>query len=211
MLRLGRDVGDSIISAARDRKADLMLLGWPGYTYSKGQAFGTIIDLMSKNPPCDLAVVHLRKSGLPKRILVPVAGGPNTRLALELALTEAEAIEQRSGTLPEVVALNIIPNGSDGNKLEQRRLTLLKDLGIDGWPVELRIVVGDDIGEAILNEANDFEQIIIGASEEGLLEQSLFGSIPQRVAEEALSTVIMAKRHDPVKYGVRQWLMRRKR
>jgi amino acid transporter len=210
MLRLGRDVGDSIISAARARKADLMLLGWPGYTYSKGQAFGTIIDLMSKNPPCDLAVVHLRKSGLPSRILVPVAGGPNTRLALELALTEAEAIEQRTGTLPEIVALNIMPNGSDGNKLEQRRLTLLKDLGIDGWPIELRIVAANDVGQAILDEASDFEQIIIGASEEGLLEQSLFGSIPQRVAEEALSTVIMAKRHDPVKYGVRQWLMRRK-
>jgi amino acid transporter/nucleotide-binding universal stress UspA family protein len=211
MLRLGRDVGDSIISAARARKADLMLLGWPGYTYSKGQAFGTIIDLMSKNPPCDLAVVHLRKSGLPGRILVPVAGGPNTRLALELALTEAEAIEQRTGTLPEVIALNIMPNGSDGNKLEQRRLDLLRDLGIDGWPIELRIVASDDVGQAILDEASEFEQIIIGASEEGLLEQSLFGSIPQRVAEEALSTVIMAKRHDPVKYGVRQWLIRRTR
>ena len=32
MLRLGRDVGDSIISVARERETDLMLLGWPAHT-----------------------------------------------------------------------------------------------------------------------------------------------------------------------------------
>ena len=51
MLRLGRNVADSIISVARERETDLLLLGWPGYTHSRGQAFGTIIDLMSATPP----------------------------------------------------------------------------------------------------------------------------------------------------------------
>jgi len=211
MLRLGRDIGDSLISAAREREANLMLLGWPGYTYSGGQAFGTIIDLLSKNPPCDLAVVNLRRAGLPSRILVPIAGGPNARLALELAVTEADAIEQRTGERPEVVALNMIGPDSDDEVREQRRLTLLKDLDIEGWPLELRVVPSADIVQGILNEANEFEQIIIGASEEGLLEQSLFGSIPQRVAEEAQTTVIMVKRHDLVKFSLRRWLLPRRK
>jgi hypothetical protein len=52
---------------------------------------------------------------------------------------------------------------------------------------------------------------LFSASEERLLDQSLFGSIPQRVAEEALSTVLMVKSHDPVKFGLRRWLMRPRR
>ncbi len=211
MLRLGRDVVSSIISAARAREANLMILGWPGYTQSKSQAFGSIIDLMTKNPPCDLAVVRLRRIGLPNRILVPIAGGPNARLALELAITEADTIEQRTGQRPEVIALNLISAGSDDKTCEQRRKTLLKDLDIETWPLELRIVPADGVVEGILREATNFDQIIIGASEEGLLEQSLFGSIPQRVAEEALTTVIMVKRHDPVRFGLRRWLMRPRR
>jgi nucleotide-binding universal stress UspA family protein len=142
---------------------------------------------------------------------VPIAGGPNARLALELALTQADAVEQRTGERPEVVALNLIPADGDETVREQRRKTLLKELDIEDWPLELRIVPANDIVPGILTAAAGFDQIIIGASEEGVLEQSLFGSIPQRVAEEALTTVIMVKHHDPVKFGVRRWLMASRR
>jgi len=206
MLRLGRDTSNSIISVTRERETSLMLLGWPGYTHSRGHAFGSIIDLMGKNPPCDLAVVHVRRTGMPASILVPIAGGPNSRLALELAITEAEAVEQRTGKRPEVVALNMVPEDSTDEMHHQRRATLLKELAIEDWPIELRVIPADDVIAGILREAANFEQIIIGASEEGLLEQSLFGSIPQRIAEESLTTVIMVKHHDPVKFSLRRWL-----
>jgi amino acid transporter/nucleotide-binding universal stress UspA family protein len=211
MLRLGRDVADSIIGAARERETNLLLLGWPGFTHSRGQAFGTIIDLLSKNPPCNLAVARLRQSGTPARILVPIAGGPNARLALQLAITQADAIEQRGESRPEVVGLNLLLSGQSHSEktVEQQRQALLTGLDIADWPIELRLVPTDDVVQGILTEARHFDQIIIGASEEWLLEQSLFGSIPQRVAEEALVTVIMVKRHDEVTFSLRRWLMRR--
>jgi nucleotide-binding universal stress UspA family protein len=168
---------------------------------------------MSKNPPCNLAVARLRRAGLPTRILVPIAGGPNTRLALELAITEADTIEQRTGNRPEVVALNLLLDGADHGKdaLGQHRRALLEELEIADWSLELHLAPADDVVQGILKEAQGFDQIIVGASEERLLEQSLFGSIPQRVAEEALVTVIMVKRHAEVKFGLRRWLMRRSR
>ena len=210
MVRLGRDIGDSIISAARGRNADLMVVGWPVPTHRQQEAFGTILDLLAKNPPCDLAVVRFRRTEPPTRILVPVAGGPNARLALELALTQADALENQGHRRPEVVALNLVLDGINGDDLEQRRQDLLDNLDIADWPIELRLVYTTDVVHGILDEATDFDQIIIGASEEGLLEQSLFGSIPQRVAEEALTTVVMVKRHDLVKFGLRRWLGRQR-
>ncbi len=213
MIRLGREIGDSIISVARARGVSLMVLGWPTRVHHQPVAFGSIIDLLARNPPCDLAVVRFRRGGLPNRILVPVAGGPNARLALELAITEADAVQQRTGVRPEVVGLNLILDGAKGNSnvLEQRRQTLIADLDIADWPLELRVVFADDIVQGILDEATKFEQIIVGASEEGLLEQSLFGSISQRIAEEALTTVIMVKRHDLVRFSLRRWLRWRHR
>ena len=83
---------------------------------------------------------------------------------------------------------------------------MIDEFDIDKLPLELRLIQAEDIVQGILTEAAQFDQIIIGASKEGLLEQSLFGSIPQRVAEEATSTVIMVKSHDLVKFGLRNWL-----
>jgi len=214
MLRLGRDIGASIIDVAREREVDLMVLGWPGHVHHRQEAFGTIIDLLSKNPPADLAVVRFRHAALPQRIIAPIAGGPNSRMALELALTEADTIEMRTGKRPEVVALNLIvgleQESDPEKKMQERREALVEGFGIEDWPIELMIEPAQDgVVEDILRVARDFDQIIIGASEEGFLEQSLFGSIPQRIAAEAQTTVVMVKRHDVVKFGVRRWLLTR--
>jgi nucleotide-binding universal stress UspA family protein len=135
-------------------------------------------------------------------------------MALELALTEADTIEMRTGKRPEVVALNLIvgleQESDPEKKMQERREALVEGFGIEDWPIELRIEPAQDgVVEDILRVARDFDQIIIGASEEGFLEQSLFGSIPQRIAEEAHTTVVMVKRHDVVKFGVRRWLQTR--
>ena len=151
---------------------------------------------------------------LPMPLIAPIAGGPNSRMALELALTEADTIEMRTGKRPEVVALNLIVDLEHENdpekKIQERREALVEGFGIENWPIELMIEPArDGVVEDILRVARDFDQIIIGASEEGFLEQSLFGSIPQRIAEEAHTTVVMVKRHDVVKFGVRRWLQTR--
>ncbi len=214
MIRIGRDIGDSIISAARARNANLMILGWPAHTAHEKEAFGSIIRLISKNPPCDLAVVRYRHHRIPQSILVPAAGGPHARLALQLAIIEAEALEAQHGNPVKVVVLNIARDLDLSNPevVETRRREILASFDLpDELPFTLEIIQANDVVDGILEYAADFDQIIIGASNEGLLEQTFFGSIPQRIAEEALTTVIMVKQHDMVKYGIRHWLMRRSR
>ena len=132
-------MGNSIISVARERETDLMLLGWPAHTPRQEEAFGSVIDLMAKNPPCDLAIVRLRRSGVPGSILVPIAGGPNARLAMELAVTQADAYERREGVRPEIVAVNLVLDDSSDEVIEQRRQDLVEEMGIGEWPIEVRM------------------------------------------------------------------------
>jgi nucleotide-binding universal stress UspA family protein len=208
-LRLGRDIGRSILSAARERKSSLIMLGWPGSTSSVGSAFGNTIDLISANPPTDLAVVRIVRSGLPTRIMVPVVKNRNSKLALEIAFSQAQFAATQNGDETKIVAVHLVPIGLDRKEIEARRLELIDELELEDTPIELRIISCEHAVEAILNYAEEFDEIVIGAPEERLLEHKLFGSVPQQVAEDALVNVIMVKRHDPIKHGLLgRWLGR---
>jgi amino acid transporter/nucleotide-binding universal stress UspA family protein len=208
-LRLGRDISRSIMEAARERRANLIMLNWPGSTASTASAFGSIIDVISTNPPADLAVVRLVRGGLPKRILVPVVNNRNSQLALEIARSQAEYVSSQNGDEAEIVALHLVQLDADSTLIENRRKELTEELHLSGSPIELRMIPSEDPVQEILTMSERFDEIIIGAPEERLIGQQLFGSVPQRVAENAIVNVIMVKRHDPIKHGLLgRWINR---
>ena len=47
----------------------------------------------------------------------------------------------------------------------------------------------------IISESAEYDLTIIGATREGLLQQFVFGGIPEEVGRRAENTVIMAKRN----------------
>lgn len=150
-------------------------------------------------------VVRVRRETPPERILVPVAGGPNSRLAIEVALSHAHGIQELcEGKVVVVHVLTVLrPDEVTGEEREQQ---LREALDIQGWPVPFISVISEDVMEAILETARGYDQVVLGASEEGLLEQQLFGSLPACIGEDASCTVVMVKRHDVVKFGLRRWL-----
>jgi amino acid transporter/nucleotide-binding universal stress UspA family protein len=201
-LRLGRNISASIMAAAHERNVELVLLGWPGTTDSAGSAYGNIIDLISTRPPTDLAVVRLVRIGMPTKILVPVIRNRNSKLALALALSQAGYAAENCETEAKIVALHLVPAEMNGRATENRRHKLIDELSLDTTAIELRIMASQNVVKDILTISEDFDEIVIGAPEERLLEQQLFGSVPQKIAEDAQVNVIMVKRHDPIKHGL---------
>ena len=61
---------------------------------------------------------------------------------------------------------------------------------------EIVAVIDTDISHGIIKIAADYDLIIIGASEEWAVSQWLFGSIPDRVANQASVSVLMARSKD---------------
>ncbi|MEW5956458.1 MAG: amino acid permease [Chloroflexota bacterium] len=89
MIRLGRDVAKAVRKTVEENASNLIVLGWPGYTNTAGRAFGSVIDHIVDNPPTDIAVVRYREYRPLKSVLVPVAGGPNSRRAVRMAVNMA--------------------------------------------------------------------------------------------------------------------------
>jgi amino acid transporter/nucleotide-binding universal stress UspA family protein len=206
MIRLDRHIGRAITETARERRVDLMLLGWPGRTSSPHNAFGSVIDLVAVNPPCDLAVVRFRKRREPRRILVPTSGGANTRLAISLAIDQARQFAEEIGEPPIVTLLYVCVPAEACPEVRARGYELLRNLasGYD-YPFEVKVVPADDVVEGIVAESAHHNLIVIGATAERLFDQVLFGTIPERVAHRAPVTVMMVKGY---KGPVRSWIRR---
>jgi amino acid transporter/nucleotide-binding universal stress UspA family protein len=206
MIRLDRHIGRAITDTARERRVDLMLLGWPGHTESPHSAFGSVIDLVAVNPPCDLAVVRFRKRRQPRRILVPTSGGANTSLAISLAIDQARRFAKRTGESPVVTLLYVCVPAEACPEVRARGFELLRNLasGFD-YPLEVKVFPADDVVGGIVAESARHDLVVIGATAERLFEQVLFGTVPERVALRAPVTVMMVKGY---KGPVHSWIRR---
>jgi amino acid transporter/nucleotide-binding universal stress UspA family protein len=204
MIRIGHHIGRAIIDSARQRDANLILLGWPGYSEARGSAFGTVISLVGQNPPCDLAVVRVRKNGPPRRILVPAAGGPNAALALEVAVSLARQQPEPASVTTLFVAQSGNSQDADAGRARLEALVA----GVD-YPVDVEVVYGTGVVEGIRDVGGRYDLLVIGATEQGLFDRFIFGNIPERVAQECLQTTIMVKRYQgPVKSWLRRVILR---
>lgn len=201
MIRLGRDVGRAILETARERHANLILLDWPGYTRTERAAFGSVIDLVSSSPPCDLAVVRFREREAPRRILIPTAGGPHTSLCIELAIAQAKTYQEVTGETAEISLMTVLTPDVDRYAVQALHDRYREHYN---WPLKSIYTQNGTVLDTILDESLKHNLMLIGATEEGLFEQRLFGNLPEELAHESLKTVIMCKAHDRVKHLFRR-------
>jgi len=168
--------------------------------------FGSVIDPIVDNPPTDVIVVRYRPWKPLKKILVPVTGGLNSRLAVKLAASMAKAES------PEEVALTILhvlpPESNHRAEILGQRAMDASQEGVEYDHIETRMVTSDDRAVAILREAEGCELIVIGASEEPIFRNFMVGTLAERVARDAKVTVMMVKRRSsPLHSFVRQTIL----
>jgi nucleotide-binding universal stress UspA family protein len=138
--------------------------------------------------------------------LVPTAGGTNARLAIRLAIDQARQFTARTGELPVVTLLYMCSPAGACPETQARGYELLRSLAADHeYPLEVKVIPGDDIVDGIVGEAAEHDLVVIGATGERLFEQVLFGTVPELVALRAPVTVMMVKGY---KGPVRSWIRR---
>ena len=205
MIRLGRDVGKAVRKTCDENASNLIVIGWPGYTNTSGRAFGSVIDSVLDNPPTDIIVVRYRQYRPLKSILVPVAGGPNSRLAVRTAVTMAS---QADDSVKVTVLCIVGEDASEGDIIRAQKNLARSIEGAPPYEVNLKVAPGNNVVETILKSAEDYDLIVIGATNEPLFSTLLIGNIPERVAVNAKVTVMMVKqRHGTIKSILRETIL----
>jgi APA family basic amino acid/polyamine antiporter len=192
--RVARSVSQGIIDTAAEERCDLILLNWEGYTETKGRIMGQVLDPVVENAPCDVVLVKGEKLSTPQTILLPTSGGPHASIAAQIAVKLARL----SGG--QVTVMYVCREGAtamERQHAEDMIARTIKGLPIDDL-VRTKVVTAPGIVSGILSEAQEYDLMMLGASEEGLFDRVLFGTIPERIAQKSPVPVMIAKQRAPL-------------
>ena len=198
LVRIGRHAAAGIVEAAAEQEADLMIFGWGGksgpHRDGGGPVISPTIDEAVREAPCDIAVVKQRGARDIRRILVPVRGGPHA----ELALRVADALAVKHGAT--VAVMHLVPQGVTEAVRAQAEHALAQfarqHVTARSEPI---LREAHNVRTAILREAEHADLVVMGASAPpGDAGSSLFGALPEAIAQRAKPTVIVVKTREPI-------------
>jgi chloride channel protein, CIC family len=196
-IRVTHDVAQAILETINEQHIDLILMGWKGSTSTPGRIFGTVVDTVIRQATCEVVLVKLGKtSPLPtpqfNSWLVPMAGGPNSRLAIKLLPALITL-----GNEPQIRLTQVFKPSElqpDMSVLEQAIRHLMRRRKLSSTVIALP-VQADSVAEGVINlvKTEGYDVVVLGASREGLLQQAIQGNIPEAIASGVESTVILVR------------------
>ncbi|ACC83494.1 cation:proton antiporter [Nostoc punctiforme] len=159
MLRIDDAFAQGISRAARERKANLIVMGWGKRTGLRARLFGNVIDGVLWASHCPVAVTRLVES--PKkiqRILVPVENLTAPILQpVQFAQMLAEANQSH------ITVLNVCDRRTSSSKIAWRRSHLslmVSNLALANAP-EIQIIAHENVAQAILQAARLYDLVVL--------------------------------------------------
>ncbi len=198
LVRIGHNAARAILETSRERECDLVVVGWKGHSSTTRRILGEVTDEVVDKIRTDIMLVKLTADGLPKRLLLPTAGGIHARQAEHYAADLAASWGGQltlCSVLPVEAQEELIQ--SENARLNQIRAEMQESGGFNS--IETRIIRHRSVSEGIIVESELHDGVVVGAAGQSFSKQILFGSIPEEIARESSKTVIVIKHHHAVK------------
>ncbi len=126
-----------------------------------------------------------------RRVLVSTRGGSHASFGLHLATRIAHAADG------DVTLFRVMPEADEADVEEGERdlERMAETVSGSEVPVQGRISTNSSVVEAILEEANrgEYDLLVVGASDEGTVQNLLFGAIPQALAERTPCPILIVR------------------
>jgi amino acid transporter len=197
--RYCRNAARGIVSAVRERRVNMLLLGWHGRRRHRTFALGSTIDPVIERSPCN--VVVLKDCGgnrTFRRVLVPVAGGPHGAFALEVAHILADPAAGRIDAL--TVERGPRPQFDVAAFVREQAVRL----DIPPGRIRARTVHAQDVVGTILRQAEGFDLVVVGCTAEPFLRLVARHPVPETIAQRCDKPLVMVK----AAAGIRSWIKR---
>jgi nucleotide-binding universal stress UspA family protein len=203
-LRAASTVPEAILSELNGH-VKLVLMGWPAPIVADKLADNPVKVVLQKAPAHVAVLLDRGLTGV-RRILVPIGGGPHSRLAIRLAYEIAEAEDA------QLTALHCYCEACEAEELQDKMLQLREivedELGSVPDRINTRLANADCVSSGVLQEIGrqSYDLLVVGASDEWISRTRLFGSIDDQLADEVECSVLLVRRHEPAAIS---WLRRR--
>jgi amino acid transporter/nucleotide-binding universal stress UspA family protein len=193
-LVIAHNAADGILAAVNKHNAEVLVIGWKGFTNARDRIFGEIADRIIRHAPCDLLVLKMGEKDEWGKCLLPTAGGPNAQLAASILNSMAKDFNM-SVTAGYILNENA---PAEERKIAEERmddalLRLNSEMELNKKIFESRSVAG-----GIAKASRQYDLIVIGAAKEPLFKKMLFGEIPEKVARYSPNSVLVVKKYEGV-------------
>lgn len=198
-VRIATNVAEAILEAINQEHINLLLMGWKGNSSSPEQIFGSVVDTLIKRASCELMLVKLGKSShtFPYNLapdskwLMPTAGGNNIKKAVAILPALASLYPTTEHLSLDLCQVYTPTRGKPALYNFKKTTNLIKNRL--NFAVKPLLIRSYSVSEAIiqLTRKQKYSLTILGASNEGLLQNAVKGNIPQAIAKDAKSTVII--------------------
>jgi len=179
----GRNRLEAIVDAATTDQINIVVMG--------DETSERLERQIAEQTGCDTVVVNDRAPlGSIASILVPIAGGPHSGAAVNVASTLAEANDAW-------IELVHVLDGDDpetGREQADAILEAGRSQVPDGVDVDTRVIDADDAVDAIAEESRCHDLTVIGAPQKDRLRHLIFGSTATELRDELQNTVVMARK-----------------
>jgi Kef-type K+ transport system membrane component KefB/nucleotide-binding universal stress UspA family protein len=159
LLRIDDAFAQGISRAAREQKANLILMGWGKRTGLRARLFGNVIDNVLWASHCPVAVTRLVESPRNiQRILVPVENFLTPTLqSIQFAQILAEANQT------QVTVLSVCERRTSSSKIASRRSQLSQMVSniSSANPPEIQIIAHENVAQAILQAARLYDLVVL--------------------------------------------------
>lgn len=197
IVRVGHNVARAILETASERNCNLIVLGWKGHTTTAQRILGDITDTIVDHANTDLMLARLVGEGPYKKIFIPTAGGEHAQCAERYA---ADITQYSKG---ELTLCQVVPPNASGEHLERNKKNLSNAIERiptnDDLKVTTKVVTDESVVNGVLKTSKGYDLMMIGAAGRSIYPQILFGSIPEEIAKNAETSVIIVKHYDRVK------------
>lgn len=215
-VRVAREVWQGIADQVREEEADLLLLHWKGATQTPAKIYGTTIDALMEDPPCDIVLARFNALPSINSILLPVRGGSYSNLAMRLVSNMAEQWDANVTVMHNLNQFGspsgVVPPADDSyatyyagaSALAEDDLSALQNILSELPPGARLLTTQGNLEQSITREATYNDLLVLGASgrSDGTPASSQdneAGKIAERIGSEANCAVLIVKTRKPLR------------
>jgi len=200
LIRIAPTPAVGILEAAAEHAADFLLLGWPRQQEREGE--DGVVEEVFPATSRPLGVLHGNLPATIREVVVATAGGPHAPLGLELG----QALAAEGERIARLRLATVVGRGRSEGEAEavlgERTLERAEGIG----EVETVVLEGGDVAATLARAVGEEEAVlIIGASVDRLLGQTVFGALAGEIADAHPGPTLLVKRSED---RARFWLRR---
>ncbi len=188
LVAISHEVVTAVIETAQEEQANMILMGWKGFTHTKKRILGRKMDDMVRRTPCDVIVLRAEERLRPESILILSGGLWHVSSATAVAADIAVANSSR------VTILNAIINDKYLKKDRDYAQRLTGIIEAAGVPVITKEIHPETIVGGVVGESLEYDLLVMGTSAVRSWEHFDFGPIQDKIIKNAKCPVLIYKR-----------------